>query len=320
MSEYAAELNRYFVFPDNPPALVKTLMSKEGMYELARKHSVPTALTLFPRSLDEVLAYSRDVKFPMILKGIYGNRLQSRTGKKMVIVRSKDELIENYERLEDPDLPNLMLQEYIPGGDDLMYIFDGYFDGKSDCLAGFTGHKIRQYPVHVGCASLGVCTWNQEVADIAVRFMKAIGYKGILDSGYRWDPRDGLYKVLDINPRVGQAFRLFLDKDGMDVVRVLYRDLTGQTVPPVVPREGRRWLIEDYDLESSLDYYREGTLKLGEWIKSFKGVEEAAWFNWKDPLPFLYMCLKMTKKTLRWAWKKAGLHDGNRKSATGGPS
>jgi D-aspartate ligase len=48
--------------------------------------------------------------------------------------------------------------------------------------------------------------------------MQEIGYSGIVDIGYRYDRRDGEYKLLDVNPRVGATFRLFVDSNGMDVV------------------------------------------------------------------------------------------------------
>jgi ubiquinone/menaquinone biosynthesis C-methylase UbiE len=222
----------------------------------------------------------------------------------MVIVQSKDELIENYTLLEDPVAPNLMIQEYIPGGDDQVYIFNGYFNQDSECLAAFTGYKVRQFPIHVGCASLGDCTWNEEVAHITTDFMKRIGYKGILDIGYRLDPRDDRYKVLDINPRVGQAFRLFIAQNGMDVVRTLYQDMTAQPVYPMKTVEGRRWVIEDFDLISSFHYYKEGTLDLRQWLQSFKGLQEAAWFNRKDLRPFLVMLQALFKRALTWIRKK----------------
>jgi D-aspartate ligase len=304
VAEYASELSAYFIFAKNDPALVRTLISKQGMYELARKHGIPTAFTVFPRSIYDVVTYAQGASYPVMLKGIDGNRLHARTGKKMIIVNSKDELIRNYTALEEPHSPNLMIQDYIPGGDDQIYIFNGYFNERSECLAAFTGHKIRQYPVHVGCASLGVCTWNIEVAEMTTEFMKAIGYRGILDIGYRLDHRDGKYKVLDINPRIGQAFRLFLAEDGLDVAMALYMDLTGQQIATVVPKEGRRWIIEDYDLESSLKYHKEGILTFRGWVKSFKGIEEAAWFNWKDPFPFLVMCSGLVKKVFLSFWKK----------------
>jgi predicted ATP-grasp superfamily ATP-dependent carboligase len=307
VAKYYGQLCEYFIFPRNDHILVSDLINKEGMYHLARKHAVPTPYTVFPKKLDDVIAYAKDAKFPVMLKGIYGNRLQIRTNKKMIIVHSNKELVETYKKLEEPDFPNLMIQEYIPGDDDQIYIFNGYFNDRSECLAAFTGHKIRQFPVHVGCASLGICKWNKTVADITTDFMRSIGYQGILDIGYRLDPRDGLYKVLDINPRVGQAFRLFVSENDMDVVKSLYLDLTGQKMFPIIPREGRRWVIEDFDIISSFHYYQEGTLKLGEWLRSFRRLEEGAWLNWKDPFPFLMMSFRLVKRSFAWLLKKIGI-------------
>lgn len=307
VATYAEELSEHFIFPNNHPALIEQLMSKKEMYELALRHHIPTPKTVFPKNLDDVEAYMETATFPVMLKGVFGNRLQARNHKKMVIVRSKEELLERYTIMEDPARPNLMLQEYIPGGDDQIHIFNGYFNARSDCMAAFTGYKIRQFPVHTGCASLGECRWNEDVAMLTTQFMKAIAYRGVLDIGYRLDPRDGQYKVLDINPRVGQAFRLFVDESGMDVVRALYLDLTDQPLPPVTPREGRRWVIEDFDVISTYHYFREGSLSLGEWFRSFRRVEEGAWWSWKDPVPFFVMLAGFARKTLTWVFKSSGL-------------
>jgi predicted ATP-grasp superfamily ATP-dependent carboligase/ubiquinone/menaquinone biosynthesis C-methylase UbiE len=301
VADHRALLREHFLFQDNSPELLRALASKREMFGLATMHGVPTPHTVFPTSVKDVEEYAETGRFPVMLKGIYGNRLQLRTRKKMSLVHSAKELMAEYREMEDPDDPNLMLQEYIPGGDDQVYIFNGYFDRNSDCLAGFTGHKIRQFPVHVGCASLGVCRWNETVARITTDFMKRVGYQGILDIGYRLDPRDGQYKVLDINPRVGQAFRLFVAENNHDVIRALYLDYTGQPQPAVVPREGRRWMIEDYDLISSLHYYQEGTLRPAEWLRSFAGVQEGAWFSWRDPRPFLAMSGRLTGRAFSWA-------------------
>ncbi|MGH8583903.1 MAG: hypothetical protein ACREWG_14205 [Gammaproteobacteria bacterium] len=304
VAEYAGELSEQFVFPRNSAQLVKDLSSKERMYQLANAHGVPTARTEFPRSLEDVYRYADSITFPLMLKGIFGDRLFTKTGKKMVIVHSHDELIDKYRLLEDPEQPNLMIQEYIPGDDDQIYIFNGYFNEQSECLAGFTGHKIRQFPIHTGCATLGICKANQEVADITTQFMKALGYRGVLDIGYRWDPRDRKYKVLDINPRVGQAFRLFIDSEDMDVVRAMYKDFAGEAVRTGPVREGRKWIIEDFDLISCLHYYQEGTLGLLAWLRSFNGVQEGTWFSLRDPMPFLHMLGRLFKKSLLWLRKK----------------
>jgi predicted ATP-grasp superfamily ATP-dependent carboligase len=315
--DHAEALGRSFIFPRNDPGMIGRLVSKKGMYQLALEHGVPTPVTLFPECLDDVRAFIPKITFPVMLKGIFGNRLHAQGKDKMVVVHSPAELIERYRAMEDPELPNLMLQEYIPGDDDQIYIFNGYFDRESRCLASFTGHKIRQFPVHTGCASLGICRSNEEVARTTIRFMKAIGYQGILDIGYRYDPRDGQYKVLDANPRVGQAFRLFVAENDMDVVKSLYLDLTGQDQFPIVPREGRRWLIEDFDLISSYHYFQEGTLGLRGWLRSFKGVEEAAWFCPTDLRPFMKMLGDLLGRIGGWLLKRVGLRA--RQDAAGRP-
>src|SRR5208283_6120920 len=124
-----------------------------------------------------------------------------------------------------------MFQEYIPGGDDSVWMFNGYFNENSDCLFAITGKKIRQAPVYIGYTSLGICLKNEVVDETTRRFTKEISYRGILDIEYRYDARDKQYKVLDINRRIGSTFRLFVSQDGLDVARAAYLDLTGQPVP-----------------------------------------------------------------------------------------
>jgi predicted ATP-grasp superfamily ATP-dependent carboligase len=164
-------------------------------------------------------------------------------------------------------------------------MFNGYFNRDSECLFGMTGQKIRQSPAYTGSTCLGVCSRNDEVLALTLRFMKSIGYRGILDIGYRYDARDGKYKVLDVNPRIGSTFRLFTGDGDMDVARALYLDITGQTIQSTSPRYGRKWMVEDCDLASSIRYYRDGQLTVKDWLMSFRGVQETAFLSLRDPLP-----------------------------------
>jgi D-aspartate ligase len=302
VADHAAALKEWFLIPNQAPGLVRSLSNKKEMYFLAKKFRIPTAETIFPQSRKDVADFLKTGAFPVMLKGIDGLRLKKRTGKKMVIARTGRELMELYDAMEDPENPNLMLQEYIPGGDDTIWMFNGYFNENSDCLAAFTGKKIRQFPPYTGSTSLGVCLPNETIEKATKEFMKAIGYKGILDIGYRYDERDGRYKVLDINPRLGGTFRLFVAENGMDVVRALYLDLTGQSLPPVVPVPGRKWIVEDSDIVSCLRYRRDSKLTVGEWLKSLRGIEEGAYFASDDLLPFLLMSLRGAETFIRRAF------------------
>jgi len=289
-----------YLMPRQPDGLVASLTSKKEMVRLARDHDVPTPDVTFPESVDDVRAFAAGAVFPVMLKGIDGNRLKRRTGRKMEIVVDADALIRSYVEMEDPANPNLMLQEYIPGGDDTIWMFNGYFDEASDCLVGFTGRKLRQTPPHVGVTSLGICLANPTVDEMTRRWMKELGYRGILDIGYRYDARDGRYKVLDANPRIGATFRLFVASNGMDVARALYLDLTGQPVPVADSIEGRKWIVEGGDLDSFLRYRREGVVTTRGWLASLRGVREAAYFAHDDIGPFRRVVTESVRRRLGW--------------------
>lgn len=298
VADHDAALRQWFLFPRQRPELVHSLASKKEMYALAKEHKVPTAETAFPESPADVESFLRRAVFPIMLKAIDGQRLWERVGKKMFVVRSARELLEIYEAVEDKLSLNLMLQEYIPGADDTIWMFNGYFDERSDCLLGFTGRKLRQCPIHTGSTSLGICLANPAVESTTRRLMQAIRYRGILDIGYRYDARDGQYKVLDVNPRIGATFRLFVGANGMDVARALYLDLTGQPVPSSTPVEGRKWIVEDLDLVSSIRYWSEGTLTFRSWAASLRGIDETTFLSLDDPQPFFAMVVNRSRELL----------------------
>ncbi|HEY6951364.1 MAG TPA: ATP-grasp domain-containing protein [Bacteroidota bacterium] len=294
-------LRKKFLFPVQPADLVERLCSKKEMYYTARRHNIPTPLSVFPRTRDEVeeMLGRGEVSFPLILKGIDGKKMEERFGKKMVVIHTAEELLQTYETIQDHRDSNTVLQEYIPGEDSSVWMFNGYFNERSECLAAFTGRKIHQNPVYTGMTALGLCEWNESVARTTTRFMKEIGYRGIVDVDYRYDARDGQYKILDVNPRVGASFRLFVARNGMDVVRALYLDLTRQAVLPVSQQEGRKWIVEDKDLVSGYRYIRDGKMNIVQWIQSLRGVAETGYFDKHDILPFVAMIAGHIQRTVQ---------------------
>ncbi len=303
-ARYQDRLEEYFIYPRKLPDLVVRLVSKVEMSRLAKEFGIPVPQTYLPEDEEDLLQAIERFQFPVMLKPCHGGMSEEQL---MVIVEDLEQLIEEYHKRENPEAPNMMIQEYLPGEDDQVYIFNGYFDRQSRCLAGFTGRKIRQHPIHRGCAAMGEQLSNQPVAEHMTRFLEGVGYQGVVDAGLRFDARDGKYKLLDVNPRVGQAFRLFLSKDGTDVVRAMYLDLTGQRVGELVPREGRRWAIEDFELSSLIDYWREGAWPLGKWLASYRSVEELAWWSLRDPWPFAVMVGRLLPRASHYLLARVGL-------------
>jgi len=307
LAEHAVELLPRFTFARVSPELVRTLIDKREVFRLAQQAGVPTPPIMFPESSDDVARFLSSATFPIVLKAINPGRLERRTGHRLLVAHTPEELLRRYDEWEDGGAPNLMLQEHIPGGDETVWVFNGVFNERSECIAAFTGQKLRQHPPGAGATSLGMCAPNAQIVRLTTDFMRTLPYRGVIDIDYRYDARDGLYKLLDPNPRVGSAFRLFVDEQGMDVARLLYLDLTGQPVSPAPMRVGRKWIFEDRDIETSLQHVLDGTLTLRGWFRSLRGVEEGVWYARDDWRPFWQMCRGLVRRAVRGAVRRIGV-------------
>ena len=313
VANHAGTLSQWYIFPTLESELVRRLCDKREMHHLARACGIATPETAFPTARTEVMEFCRIAQFPVLVKPML-HRVPAfhPTMKRwsMTLVNSREDLLARYDAFETPSAPNVMLQEYIPGGDEMTWTFNGYFDRNGECRAAFTGRKLRNFPAYFGQASLAVCADNETVRETTIEFMTAIGYKGPLDIGYRYDARDGRYKVNDVNPRVGAMFRLFVSANDMDVVRAMYQDLTGHTVVPSSNPNGRKWIVEDVDALAALRYWRDGRLTTREWLNSLRGINERTLLAWDDPRPLVAACLMDAKRA--WSDRKkhrAGLHE-----------
>jgi predicted ATP-grasp superfamily ATP-dependent carboligase len=290
LAEHAATLHRWFLFPQPPATMPRTLANKRELYRLCRRIGVPCPETVFPSSIAEVREFVKHAAFPVMVKVAESWR-RPEGAPTTSIARTPDQLYAIYQTSEGPGGPNLIFQEYIAPGEDWFY--QGYWNGRPDSGAGFTGRKLRSYPPFTGPATLGKAVANSALRQQAEALLQAISYSGIMDLDYRLDKRDGRYKLVDFNPRIGAQFRLFEDGAGVDVARALYLDLTGRCVPRSAPLNGRTFVVEFHDLAASLGYFRQGALTFQKWRRSFRGTREWAWSCRDDPLPFLVMCIRL---------------------------
>jgi D-aspartate ligase len=291
LAEHADLLGRWFRFPRQDAGLARTLADKGELYRLCRRLDVPCPEATFPASWEEAGDFACSSGLPVVAK-IPQPWLVPRTAgvKSTTIVPTLDALADLYQRLGDQATSNLMLQEHIATGED--WVFHGYCDASSTTLVGFTGVKVRSYPAYAGPTTLGRCIANDELREQSERLFKAVAYHGIMDLDYRLDLREGRYKLLDFNPRVGAQFRLFEDDAGIDVVRALHLDLTGRPVPRGRPIEGRSFLVETGDLLSIRGYRRTGAITWRSWLRSLRGVRELAWLARDDLAPLLAVCVR----------------------------
>lgn len=290
IEDHASALAPWYRFPRQTPGLARSFVDKQRLEEHCRKVGMPYPKTIFPTSLAEVTALADGLAFPLVAKIVRPWERPRPPGiTSTAIVANRAELLELFQRAEGPPRAGLLLQELIPsaGGADAMYA--AYCDDRSRCLVSLTGEKLRSYPANAGMTSAARTTDNQALRAIAENFLASIGFRGIVDLEFRQDLRDGQYKLLDFNPRVGAQFRLYENAAGIDVVRAMHLDLTGRPVPQDRSVKERLLIVENYDLLVFERFRRAAGLPLTQWLRVWKGKCEWAWFSPHDLLPWLAM-------------------------------
>jgi hypothetical protein len=170
------------------------------------------------------------------------------------------------------------VQEHIPAEWSEDWLFHGYCDRDGACVLAFTGRKLRAYPPDAGETAYGRAEANPALAAEATQLLTAVGYRGIMSLDYRYDRRDGRYKLLDFNPRTGAIFRLFQTDAGVDVIRALHLDMTGRPIPPGGPLDRRTAVVEGYD-------WRVGPPALRARARRWATADERAWSAADDIVP-----------------------------------
>ncbi len=292
LAEHGEPLRSDFLFPAPPAHLPRTMAGKYSMFRLCRDLGVPCPDAVVPTTLEEARSFAARVGFPLIGKLATPWVRRGTTVRSTSVIANAAELADLYLTCANAGV-GLMLQEFIPDGRDSDWFFHAYCGRDGGCLPAFTGVKERSYPVRAGLTSMGRSIPNARLRTQLTRLLSTLGYRGIVDVDVRLDYRDGTYKVLDLNPRLGAQFRLFHDTAGTDVVLAQYLDLTGQRVAEGDQVAGRAFVVENYDPIAAFGYWRRGELCLTGWLDSLRGNPETAWFARDDLLPFGLMCVRM---------------------------
>jgi D-aspartate ligase len=136
-----------------------------------------------------------------------------------------------------------IVQELIPGGDDTLYSVGSYLTRDGTPLGIFSGRKLQQTPPGIGTCRVGEAVWVQEAVDAALRLLQSFGFYGLSQVEFKRDPRDGRFKLMEINPRLWQWHGL-ASACGVDLPRLAYLDLTGgATEEARMDGDGKRWAI-----------------------------------------------------------------------------
>lgn len=296
ISRHRQQLERFYHVPVPHYDIARTLVDKSQFYRLLEEMRIPYPLTQFPGDLDELRSMGQETAYPYIIKPAESLPFQAVFNRKCFVIDTPRRLERALRRLEGKNL-GLMLQEIIPGRD--IYCSSAYFDRDSQPLAACGWDKLRQYPPACGNGSLCRSRWMPSAVEPVLRFLTAINYSGIAGWELKRDPRDGQYKLLDVNARPMLQNRL-PSACGVDIEYIAYLDATGQPVErEPAPTEGVMWVDDLADLASCLIYLRRGELDAGLVSAALRARRVHAVSLRDDPAVFCFHLLRQGLRALR---------------------
>jgi predicted ATP-grasp superfamily ATP-dependent carboligase len=282
-----------------PPAVaLEILQNKANLAMLLQALGVPMPNTLPVASNIAELPPSNGSFY--FLKPIDSQSFLARFGIKGIRVSSADEARRWIDVITAADM-KVVLQEYIPGSAAEHFFIDGYADRTGVIKALFARRRKRMYPLDFGNSTSMVSVPLSEIpaaVDSVQRVLTAADYHGIFSVEFKRDPRDGTFRLLEINARPWW-FVDFAVRCGVDVCRMAYDDAQGSEVQAVEKYSvGATCIFPYYDFFSMQTMVAAGLISWRGWaFEVAKALQPVACLD--DPKPVMVATARILGKALR---------------------
>lgn len=284
-SRHRSELTERFRVPTPEWDTMKFVWDKRNTYRLASTLDIPTPRTWYVSSVDELDQIP--MVAPVALKPAIKEHFVYATKAKAWRANTREELRELFARASaHVGSGEVMIQDLIPGGGEQQFAYCAFYKGGRS-LASMVVRRRRQHPHEFGRASTFVEAIELPILEtLSERFLKAIDYYGLVELEYKLDPRDGQYKLLDVNGRTW-GYHTLGSGAGVDFPYLLFADQMGEAVEPCRGRAGVSWIRLVTDLPTGIVDMLSRRLGWREYLQSLKNAQVEAVFNREDPLPGL---------------------------------
>jgi len=271
--------------PTPPWEVTRWACDKRNTYTKAEELGIPTPRTWRLDGVEEVERVEGEA--PWAIKPAIKDNFVHETKEKAWRADSREQLRELVARAAELVGPGeVMVQELIPGGGESQYAYCAFFrDGEA--VASMVAQRRRQHPLEFGRASTYVRTVELgSLEELACRFLRAVGYYGLVELEFKVDPRDGRAKLLDVNARTWGYHTLGWCA-GVDFPYLLYLDQIGETVRAVRAVTGRSWVRLVTDLPTGVLEIASHRTGLRDYLRTLRRSDTEAVFARDDLLPGL---------------------------------
>jgi len=244
VARFRSEISKYttLLIPDLEK--IEFVRDKGKLLRFAESHGIPIPKTLYslennkPDMVRDGNPASYVVQGPAVIKprissGSFG----------IAYVNGGEDLFSLYQRVH-ARYPFPLVQDWIPDGGGIFGV-SALFDEASNVKAAFVHKKLRMYPVKGGPSTLREGVDHPQIMELGLSLLKSLKWVGVALVEFKVDPRDGVPKLMEVNPRFWGSLQLAIDS-GVDFPYLIFKMARGETFQPVLHYEaGRRcrWLL-----------------------------------------------------------------------------
>lgn len=276
LSKNKKELSEYAAIATNDWDIFQMASDKQNTMVACMQNNIPCPYTLTDVNCIEDILNS-DIKYPYIIK--------PRTGYGSIgfsCINNEEELRSVFDKAAEKH-GKMLIQEYIPQTD-IQYKAELFLDMDGNVKSAVVFDKTRWYPIDGGSTCCSASVDRPDIIANSTKLLNVIGWQGYGDVDLIQDPRDGIAKVMEINPRITASVKVCFDA-GVDFARQIVELETGKQVTT----------YQKYALDKRLRYMHTDLLWLIQSPNRFKA--KPSWFSFKnttdqifslkDPLPFI---------------------------------
>ena len=285
LSQHKEELKPYVDIAANDWEVFQYASDKLKTMKICMENDIPCPKTyVSDETFTDLL--NLDLQYPICIKPRTG---YSAVGFRMIEKPDELEYIVAATR-EQYGAP--LIQEYIPQTD-LQYKAELFVDKHGETKSCCIFSKVRWYPIDGGSSTLNMTVHRPDIQESCERLLKTIGWRGYADIDLIQDPRDGIAKIMEINPPITGSVKICY-ACGVNFSRQILQDHLGYKITPYMDYEEGRYLRYLHtDILWSMKSPDRWKCK-PSWF-DFRNSVDQIW-SAKDPIPWItYTIANITK-------------------------
>jgi D-aspartate ligase len=297
------------------PDTIALFLDKWLLAQALTKLGLPHPRTILVSTQDDFIDLPDSAFTNFFLKPCNSYRFGRRFGVKAFRIRDRDDVIKRSDQILREGL-SVMLQEYIPGPPTAHYFIDGFIDRAGIVRALFARRRLRMYPNELGnstCMLSIPITDVNEAVEILLRLLRSARYRGIFSAEFKYDERDGEFKLLEVNVRPWWYIE-FAQSCNVDICGLAYDDALGRALEDIGHYKiGQQCVYTHLDFWA---YFARGRKpeKLLSIFSSWLKCKHLP-FSWDDPAPGFTQLASLFWHS--FIWKSDGERNRRTASSTG---